>query len=135
VKVNADDVGQQQVNGLAEHRRLGLDPANTPSDHPEAVDHGGVRVGADQCVGIQVAVLLQDAAREKLEVHLVANAKARRDDSQAGKGLRAPLEESVPFMVAAELRLRVEAQRIAAPEVIDLHGVIDHEIYGDRRLY
>ena len=41
----------RQKHRLAEHRRLGLDAADAPSQHAEAVDHRGVRVGPDQGVG------------------------------------------------------------------------------------
>ena len=135
VEMHADHVGQEEVDRLAEHRRLGLDPADAPTDHPEPVDHRRVRVGADQRVGIQHAVLLENAARQELEVHLVADAEPRRDDPQAVKGLRSPLEEAVPLAVAVELHLRVEAERIVPAEVVDLHGVIDHEIDGNQRLH
>ncbi len=37
---------------LAEHGRLGLDAADAPAEHGEAVDHRGMRIGADQRVGI-----------------------------------------------------------------------------------
>jgi hypothetical protein len=37
---------------LAEHRGLGLDAADAPAEHGQAVDHRGVAVGADQRVGI-----------------------------------------------------------------------------------
>ena len=36
------------VVGKFVHHRLGLNTAHTPTNHTEAVDHGGVRIGADQ---------------------------------------------------------------------------------------
>ena len=80
-EVHADDVRRQEVNRLAEHPRLGLDAADAPADDAEAVDHRRVRVGADERVGIPDAVLLQHAAREVLEIHLVHDADARRHDA------------------------------------------------------
>ena len=58
-QAEADDFGQQHRDGLAEHRGLGLDAADAPAEHAEAVDHGGVGIGADAGVGIgdDVAVL------------------------------------------------------------------------------
>jgi hypothetical protein len=47
---------------------------------PKAVDHRRVGVGADQRVGIPDPVLLEDAAREVLEVDLMHDADARRHD-------------------------------------------------------
>ena len=48
----ADDLRDQHRDRLAEHRRLGLDAADAPAEHAEAVDHRRVRVGADQRVRI-----------------------------------------------------------------------------------
>jgi hypothetical protein len=50
--LEADDLGDQHRDRLAEHRRLGLDPADTPSEHTEPVDHRRVTVGADAGVGV-----------------------------------------------------------------------------------
>ena len=51
-QLEADDLRDQHRDRLAEHRRLGLDAADAPAEHGEAVDHRGVRVGADERVGI-----------------------------------------------------------------------------------
>ena len=81
LEVHADDVGREEVHRLAEHAGLGLDAADAPADHADAVDHRGVAVGADQRVGIADAFgRLVHAGREVLEVHLVADADARRHD-------------------------------------------------------
>ena len=50
--MEADHFRDDHRDGLAEHRRLRLDPADAPAEHAEAVDHRGVAVGADQGVGI-----------------------------------------------------------------------------------
>ena len=50
--MEADHFGDDHRDRLAEHRRLRLDPADAPAQDAEAVDHGGVAVGADQRVGI-----------------------------------------------------------------------------------
>ena len=133
VEVHAHHVGQQEVDRLAEHRRLGLDPADAPTEDPQPVDHGRMRVGAHQRVWIQHAVLFEDVVRQKLEVHLVADAKSRWDDPQAVKGLRSPFEEAVPLSVAVELHLHVEVECIIPAEVVDLHGVINHQIDRNQR--
>ena len=51
-EMDADDFRREEINRLAEHAGLGLDAADAPADHAEAVDHGGVRVRADERVGI-----------------------------------------------------------------------------------
>ena len=80
----ADDRRQQHGERLAEHGRLGLDAADAPAEHAEAVDHGRVRVGADQGVAEGPAVVGgEDEARQVLEVHLVADAHAGRHGAEA----------------------------------------------------
>ena len=49
-QLEADHLGDQHGDRLAEHGGLGLDAADAPAEHGEAVDHGGVAVGADQRV-------------------------------------------------------------------------------------
>ena len=51
-ELEADDARDQHRHRLAEHRGLGLDAADAPAEHAEAVDHRGVRVGADAGVGV-----------------------------------------------------------------------------------
>ena len=51
-ELEADDLRHEHRDRLAEHRRLGLDPADAPAEHAQAVDHRRVRVGADERVGV-----------------------------------------------------------------------------------
>jgi hypothetical protein len=51
-QLEADDARDEHGDGLAEHGRLGLDAADAPAEHAQAVDHRGVRVGADAGVGV-----------------------------------------------------------------------------------
>ena len=57
VELEAEDLRDEHRHRLAEHRRLGLDAADAPAQHAEAVDHRRVRVGADERVGVGVAGL------------------------------------------------------------------------------
>ena len=50
-ELEADHLRQEHRDGLAEHRRLGLDAADAPADDADAVDHRRVAVGADDGVG------------------------------------------------------------------------------------
>jgi hypothetical protein len=52
-EINADDFRDEEGDRLAEHAGLRLDAAHAPADDAEAVDHGGVRVGADEGVRIK----------------------------------------------------------------------------------
>lgn len=95
-------------------------------------------VGADERVGVvdgvAVVLLLVDAAREVLEVHLVDDADAGRHDLERVERLHAPLHELVALVVALELQLHVQVERVLLAEVIDLHRVVDDEIDRHERL-
>jgi len=45
-------VGCEKINRLAQHAGLGFDATHAPTNNAEAVDHGGVGIGADERVGI-----------------------------------------------------------------------------------
>ena len=134
VEAEADHLRDQHRHRLAEHRRLGLDAADAPAEHAEAVDHRRVRVGADERVGVQHAVALEHHAREVLEVDLVHDAGVRRHDLEALEGVLAPAQERVALLVALELALGVDAERVARAEVVDLHRVVDDQLGRDERV-
>ena len=98
-----DDRRDQHRRRLAEHARLGLDAADAPAEHAQAVHHGRVRVGADDRVEVGDAVVLEDDAREVLEVDLVADAHARGHDAELLEGALGPLQERVALDVALVL--------------------------------
>ena len=50
-KFETDHFGREQIERLAEHHGFGLDSADAPADHAQAVDHRGVAVGADERIG------------------------------------------------------------------------------------
>ena len=108
-EVHADDFRREEIDRLAEHARFRLDAADAPADDAEAVDHGGVRIGADERVGIIDAVLLEHALGEVFEIHLVHDADAGRHDAEGLERLLAPLEELVALAVALEFELEVAA--------------------------
>ena len=127
-QLEADDLRDEHRERLAEHRRLGLDPADAPAEHAEAVHHRRVRVGADERVGEGPAVPLLDDAREELEVHLVDDPRPRRHDLEVAEALLAPAQERVALAVPLELELDVARESAARAEDVDLHGVVDHEL-------
>ena len=59
---------------------------------------------------------------------------AGRDNAECFESLLAPFEELVTLAVAAEFHFEVELERFGTAEEIDLHGVVDDEINGDKRL-
>ena len=134
VQIDADDFGDEESNRLAEHAGFCLDAAHAPADDAEAVDHGGVGVGADEGVRVVNAVFREHALGEILEVHLVDDADAGRHDGEGFEGLLAPFEELVALLVADELDGHVAVERGLRAGEIDLDGVVDDEIDRDERL-
>ena len=108
---------EEERKGLSEHGRLGLDAAHTPAEDPEAVDHGGVGVGAHQRVAVGAAVVGgEDHPRQVLEIDLVADAHARGHDPEAVEGLLGPAQQLVALDVAVVLDVDVLVVRRAVPE-------------------
>ena len=95
-QLEADHLGDQHRNRLAQHRRLGLDTAHTPAEDRQAIDHGGMTVGAHQRIGVgnfgpgQVFVG-PDGLGKTFEIDLMADAGARRYHPEIVKGLLSPL--------------------------------------------
>ncbi len=61
-ELEADHARDEHRHGLAEHRGLGLDTADSPAKYAETVDHRRVRVGAHDGVGIGLAAARHDHA-------------------------------------------------------------------------
>ncbi len=133
-ELEADDLRDEHRDRLAEHRRLGLDPADSPAEHAEPVDHRRVRVRPDERVGEGDAAAVLDHPREELEVDLVHDPGARRDDLEVGEGALPPAQERVALSVALELELRVPEDREARRELVHLDRVVDDELGGELRV-
>ena len=132
--MDAHDIRGEEIDGLAEHTGLGLNAAHAPAHDAQAVDHGGVRVGADQCVGVIDAVRIQDALGEIFQVHLMDDADARGDDLEGVEGLHAPFQKLVALAVAGKFQIQVFGQGIGAAGEIHLHRVIHHQVHRHERL-
>ena len=114
-------IGMRLVERLAEQRRLGLDAADAPADDAEAVDHRGVRVGADQRVGQRAR---RRARRPRLgqvlQVDLVDDPGPGWHDAEVGEGLLRPAQQRVALAVALVLAVDVDQERGVAAELVDL---------------
>ena len=137
-QLEAHDLGDQHRQRLAEHGRLGLDAADAPAEHRHAVDHGGVRIGADQRIGIghvgAVLGLRPDGLGQVFQVHLVADAGAGRDHREVVEGRLAPLQEGVALAVALVFQRDVVGQRLRGAELVDDHRMVDDEIHRHQRV-
>ena len=120
-EAHADHLRQEHADRLPEHGGFGLDPADAPAQAAESVDHRGVRIGADQGVGIRLAVRGHDHAREKFEVDLMDDAGVGRHALEVVERLLSPLEEPVALAVAGKFEVGVLPERVPVAERIDLH--------------
>ncbi len=138
VQAATDDDRQQLVERLSEQHGFRLDAAHTPAEDAETVDHRGVGVGPDERVGKGEgrAVLAADGddAREELEIHLVHDAGAGRDDAKVLEGLLAPSQQEIALAIALVLARDVLGERAGGAEGVDLHRVIDHEVGRHERV-
>ena len=107
----ADHFRQHHRIGLAEHGGLGLNAADAPAEHGEAIDHGGVGIGADQRVRISELGgdrLVREShfgfrgphrLRQIFQIDLMADAGARRHHGEIRKRALTPFEEFVALLV------------------------------------
>ncbi|MDR6166088.1 hypothetical protein QE367_000292 [Microbacterium paludicola] len=137
-ELETDDARDEHRHGLTEHRGLGLDAADAPAQDAEAVDHRGVGVGADAGVGVcaehAVDVAVVDDLREVLDVHLVDDAGARRDDLEVVECALTPTEELVTLAVALVLDLDVALEGVLAAEQVGDDRVVDDHLGGRERV-
>ena len=114
-ELHADHFGHEHIDRLAEHDAFGLDAANAPADDAQAVDHGGVAIGADQRVWQGHTIAHKHALGQVLEVHLVDDAGAGRNDAEVVERLLAPAEEFVSLAIAVEFHVDVESRARLSP--------------------
>ena len=143
---HADHFRQQHGIGLAEHRRFRLDAAHAPTEHRESVDHRGMRIGPDQRVGIRdidrqrLAVDLDlvlfgpDGLGEVFQIDLVANAGARRHDTEIVERFLRPFEELVALAILSVLLLDVLLQCRAGAVEVDRYRMVADQIDRDQRI-
>ena len=135
-QAETDDMRDEHGDRLAEHGGFRLDAAHAPAQHAKTVHHGGVRVGADQCVGVGVAVAVrEDDASEMLHVHLVNDAGVRRYDLEVVEGGLAPTQERVTFAVTLVLDVHVVRERVRGAVGVHLHRVVDDQFGRGERVH
>ncbi len=77
----ADHLGDEHRHGLAQHGRLRFDAADAPAQHAQPVDHGRVRIGAHQGIGVGQGVrfrrvISEDHAGQVFQIDLVARCRS-----------------------------------------------------------
>ena len=76
-----------------------------------------------------VALPGEDHLGQILEVDLVHDARAGRDDAEVVEGPLPPLEEAVPLQVPVELAVHVGREGAAGAELVHLYGVVDDQVH------
>src|SRR5512140_972580 len=138
MQFKANHIRKEHIHRLTEHDRFGFDPADAPANHAQSVDHGGVRIGADQCVGESERSTFNEALKYHLgkvfQVDLVDDTGGRWNDAKVAEGFLTPLKEFVALPVALELDLRVALERFGSGKEIHLDGVVNDQVDGDERV-
>src|SRR3981189_495413 len=95
------------VTGWAQQGGLGRDSAHAPTQHPQPVDHGGVRIGPDQGIGIGElparGIVGENHPCQAFEVDLMNDPGVGRHDLEIAERRLSPAQEHVAFAVAVEL--------------------------------
>ena len=138
-QLEADHVRDQHRHRLAQHRRFRFDAADAPAENAQAVDHGGVGIGAHQRIRISHAaaafVAVPDRLAEVFEVDLVTDAGARRHHAEAVEGFLPPAQEGVALVVALHFDTHVVFEGVIVAKFIDGNRVVNHQIHRRQRIH
>ena len=97
-----------------------------------------MRIGADDGIGIGLHLVAAGHgahySRKIFEIHLVADAGIRRHHFEIVESRLAPAKKRVAFHVALKFQFRVKAEGVDAAEIIHLHGMINHQLRGKKRI-
>ena len=91
---HTDNFGCQHVKGLPKHIRFGLDSSDAPTQNSQSIDHGGVRIGAYEGIGIgnraSMIFALKYNLGKEFQVDLMHNSGVRWHHAEVRKSLLSP---------------------------------------------
>jgi hypothetical protein len=128
----ADNFRGEHVDWLAKHHSFGFDPAHAPANDAQAIDHGGVTVGAHKAVRVGHAVGRHHDSREVFKIDLMNNSRGWWNDAEVVERLLAPPQKLVTFHVAGKFDFHVALECKAAGEFIDLNTMVNDEVAGHK---
>ena len=138
-QLEADDIGDEHGNRLAEHGGFRFNPAHTPAQHAKPIDHGGVAIRAIAGIGEgkDIASIRRgpDNLRQIFQVHLVANARARRHDAEIIEGFLTPAEEFVTLPIPLKFDIHILLKRRRGAGDIHHHRMVNHQVHGNQRVH
>lgn len=71
MQVETDDLRKHHGDGLSKHDSLSLNTTDTPTSDTKTVDHGCVRVSADDGVRVEHVIAVEHNTCEVLKVDLM----------------------------------------------------------------
>ena len=132
MQLEADDIGDKHDQRLTEHRCLRLDTPHAPTDDTEPVDHCRVGVHSRHRVRTShwcpVFLRAEYYLAQVFQIHLMADACVRRDDSKIAEGLLPPAQKCVALDITLVFYLGIETKGVRRAKVIYLNRVVDNEI-------
>jgi hypothetical protein len=129
------DIGKAHVRGTSKHDTLGLEASHADCNDAQGIDHGCVAVGAHEGIGEGHTVEALDDRRHPLEIDLMEDAIARRNDIDILEGLPGPVDKVEPILVSSVFNgpVLLEGLGIKAP-TFDCQGVVHHQLGGHHRI-
>src|SRR4029453_15303842 len=108
----------------------------------ETVDHGRVRIRANQRIGEKdfrpltsdFRLLAQHAFREVFQIHLMHDADSRRNELESLESLLTPLKKLVTLAIALELHVKIEFEGPQQTKKNHPHRVINNQFDRHERL-
>ena len=118
---------------MAQHRGLSFNATHAPTQHAQAINHGGVRIGPYQSIGEGIGIAIHIARPHRLpqilQIHLVTNARTRRHDAEIIKRMLPPAQKLVALLIALHFQFHVQVKRIATGKMVNHHRVVYHQIH------
>ena len=103
--MDTDDFRRFKIDRLTQHAGLSLNAANAPADDAEAIDHGGVRVRADEGVGVEEILFIKYDSSQVLQIYLVYDSNSWGHNAESFKCLLTPFEELIALTIALKFDL------------------------------
>ncbi len=124
--------GDQHGNRLPQHGGFGLNPADSPAQHPETIDHRCVAVGSHQSIRVSqnlvASLTCPHPLRQIFKVDLMTDSGARRDNSEIFKGFLPPAQKGIALVVAFHLSFYVGGKGIGIAILINHNRMVDDQI-------
>ncbi len=111
LQFESNDSRYQHRYWLAKESCLSFNSANAPTKNSKTINHGGVRVSSNNCIGISAErsrnFPSHNHARQEFNIHLVNNSRSWRHNFELIKGGLAPTEESITLSITLVFDINV----------------------------